>query len=278
MQKSGNKNMDNKKSRIEEVFVKLRNKDHKAFIPFITAGFPDLEKYLDLFFMLDRSGADIIEIGVPFSDPIADGPVLQTTSSIALENGIDMDKIFKSIETIRERSMIPVVLLVYFNMILRYGADKFLETAKKTGVDGIIIPDLPVEEFHIYNRIFLKNKIDPIMLISLTSSKARIRKIISKCRGFLYCISVKGVTGERKNIDPEFLKLLTCLRKLTDIPVCPGFGISNLDQVKILKTHCDGIIIGSRLSSMILESKDLQKGMARIEVFSKDINKILKYS
>jgi tryptophan synthase alpha chain len=163
-------------------------------------------------------------------------------------------------------------------MILGYGTQKFLETAKKAGVDGIIIPDLPVEEFQKYNDIFIKHDIDSIMLVSLTSSKERIKKIISNCRGFLYCISVKGVTGERKDIDPQFLKLLTDLRKLTEIPVCPGFGISNLNQVRELKNYCDGLIIGSKLSSIILESKSFQEGLVKLKIFTRDVNSILKTS
>ncbi len=266
----------NKTSRIDIVFKNLKNSNQKAFIPFITAGFPDFGRYIEIYETLDKSGADIIEVGVPFSDPIADGPVLQTTSSIALQNGINMDKIFGSIQIIRKSSTTPVVLLVYFNMILRYGTDKFLEAASKEGVEGIIIPDLPVEEFNKYIETFSKYNIDPILLVSLTSSEERIKKIISSCRGFLYCISVKGVTGERKRMDPEFLDLLISLRRLTDIPICPGFGISSLNHVKELKNHCDGLVIGSRLSSFILESKSFKEGLTRLKIFAADVNNILK--
>ncbi len=265
-----------KPSRIDIVFKNLKSRNQKAFIPFITAGFPDFDRYIEIYRTLDRSGADIIEVGVPFSDPIADGPVLQTTSSIALKNGINMDKIFRSIKIIRRSSITPVVLLVYFNMILRYGTDKFLEAACKAGVEGIIIPDLPVEEFNKYTDTFSRHHIDSILLVSLTSSEERIKKIISSCRGFLYCISVKGVTGERKRIDPEFLDLLISLRGLTDIPVCPGFGISNLEHVKELKNYCDGLIIGSRLSSLILESRSFKEGLTGLKIFASDVINILK--
>ncbi len=269
---------NNSHGRIGGVFRNLKSKDQKAFIPFITAGFPDLDRYIELYFALDKSGADIIEVGIPFSDPIADGPVLQTTSNIALKRGINTDNIFKSIQAIRKHSLIPVVILAYFNTVLRYGIDDFLRTANEVGVDGTIIPDLPVEELHKYKNNFYKYHIDPILLVSLTSGPERIREIIANCRGFLYCLSVKGVTGEQKNIDPELIKLLSYLRNLTEIPLCPGFGISNLDQIKELKNHCDGLIIGSKLSSIILESRNFKEGLKKLKDFTIGVNHKLKNS
>lgn len=266
----------NKNSIIKKVFEELRKSSRKAFIPFITCGFPSINGFLELFETLERNGADIIEIGIPFSDPLADGPVIQTTSKIALENGVNTDVVFKTIAKIRRNSGTPIVIMTYFNTIYHYGLEKFLKNAESTGVNGLIIPDLPLEEFICYESYFDRVNIDNIMLASLTSGKDRLKNIAEKSRGFIYCISVKGVTGIRSSISPEVINFLKKLRVVTSLPLALGFGLSSREQISQIKDYCDGIIIGSKILSMILEADSYEKGIRKVEDFTLKINNLLK--
>jgi len=266
----------NKSSIIEKVFEDLRKNNRKAFIPFITCGFPSLDSFLELFETLDRNGADIIEIGIPFSDPLADGPVIQTTSKIALENGVNTDVVFKSIIKIRRKSDTPIAIMTYFNTIYHYGLEKFLKNAESAGVNGLIIPDLPLEEFICYERYFNRVNIDTIMLASLTSGKDRLKNIAEKSRGFIYCISVKGVTGIRSSISPEVINFLKKLRVVTSLPLALGFGLSSREQINEIKDYCDGIIIGSKILSLILEADNFKQGLKSVENFTSNISNFLK--
>jgi len=265
----------NNDSVIENVFKSLRKNKGKAFIPFITCGFPSMEGFLDLFKALDRSGADIIEVGIPFSDPLADGPVIQETSKIALENGINTDIIFTYLSRVREESSKPIVIMTYFNTVYRYGVERFLDKSKGAGVNGIIVPDLPLEEFRYY-KYFKKANIDNIMFASLTSSRERLMTVARKSRGFIYCISVKGVTGVRNNVNPEIIDFLKGMRGITKLPLALGFGLSNRKQVSQIKNYCDGIIIGSKILSLVLEAESFGDGIKAVEDFATDISKVLK--
>lgn len=267
---------DGKDSPIERVFKKLRKNNQKAFIPFITCGFPSLNGFFSLFETLDKNGADIIEVGIPFSDPLADGPVIQTTSKIALENGINTDIVFNSIIRIRKSSDTPIAIMTYFNTIYHYGTGRFLKKAKRAGVNGLIIPDLPLEEFTSYKSYFHKAGIDNIMLASLTSGKERLQAITEESRGFIYCISVKGVTGIRNSINPEVINFLRNLRKITSLPLALGFGLSSREQISQIKNYCDGIIIGSKILSLILKADSFEQGIKEVENFTLSISSILK--
>jgi tryptophan synthase alpha chain len=266
----------NKNSIIEKVFEDLRKNNRKAFIPYITCGFPTLDGFLELFGILDKNGADIIEIGIPFSDPIADGPVIQTTSKIALENGINSDVVFKAIAKIRKKSDTPIAIMTYFNTIYHYGPEKFLKNAENAGVNGLIIPDLPLEEFICYEHFFKQVNIDNIMLASLTSGEDRLKNIAEKSRGFIYCISVKGVTGIRRSIGPEVINFLKKLRKITSLPLALGFGLSSREQINEIKDYCDGIIIGSKILSLMLEADNFKKGIKEVEIFASAMSNFLK--
>jgi tryptophan synthase alpha chain len=263
-------------SPIDRVFKNLRKNNQKAFIPFITCGFPSLDGFFKIFEALDKNGADIIEVGIPFSDPLADGPVIQTTSKIALENGINTDIVFNSIAEIRKSSDTPIAIMTYFNTIYRYGVERFLKKAKSTGVSGLIIPDLPLEEFTGYKSYFNQAGIDNIMFASLTSSKERLSMITEESRGFIYCISVKGVTGVRNSINPEVIDFLKNLKEMTGLPLALGFGLSNRDQIKQVKHYCDGIIVGSKILSLILEADSFKQGIKEVENFTSSISSILK--
>ncbi|MFC2145400.1 tryptophan synthase subunit alpha [Actinomycetota bacterium] len=265
----------NRQGRISRIFEELKKEDRKAFIPFITCGFPDLEGTFKLFEVLDRCGADLIEIGIPFSDPLADGPVIQKTSKIALEAGINTDTVFKTVKTIRKTSNTPIALLVYFNTIYAYGIERFLSNAKRSGVDGMIIPDLPLEEFNKYRALFDKGTIDNIMIASLTSGRERLADIAAAGRGFLYCVSLKGVTGIRSGLSDEVSDFLEILRSVTDLPLALGFGLSTPAQVSQIKDKCDGVIMGSKILDIILKSEDVDKGLNELEKFCGEIIKEL---
>ena len=263
-------------SPIDSVFKNLRKNNQKAFIPFITCGFPSLDGFFKIFEALDKNGADIIEVGIPFSDPLADGPVIQTTSKIALENGINTDIVFGSIAEIRKSSDTPIAIMTYFNTIFCYGVERFLKKAKSTGVSGLIIPDLPLEEFTGYKSYFSQAGIDNIMFASLTSGKERLSMIAEESKGFIYCISVKGVTGVRNNINPEVIDFLKNLKEMTSLPLALGFGLSSREQIGQIKNYCDGIIMGSKILSLILEADSFSKGIKEVENFTSSINNILK--
>ena len=265
-----------RENRIDNVFNELRSNGRKALIPFITCGYPSVDGFMKLFDVLEKNGADIIEIGIPFSDPLADGPVIQATSKIALENGINTDTVMDTIVKIRSKSNIPIVVLTYFNTVYRYGIDKFLKRASSAGVDGLIIADLPLEEFYNYRLFFNNSSINKIMLASLTSSKERLYKISNICKGFLYCVAVKGVTGIRDGISSEVKDFLVKLRSITNLPLALGFGISNPEQINEVKKYCDAIIIGSKLLSLLLDADDFNKGLSKVEEFMIKVKNVLK--
>ena len=265
-----------RENRIDNVFNKLRSNGQKALIPFITCGYPSIDGYMKLFNVLEKNGADIIEIGIPFSDPLADGPVIQATSKIALENGISTDTVIDTIVKIRSKSNIPIVVLTYFNTVYRYGIDKFLKRASSAGVDGLIIADLPLEEYYNYESLLSNDYINNIMLASLTSSKERLYKISNICKGFLYCVAVKGVTGIRDGISSEVKDFLVELRSITTLPLALGFGISNPEQINEVKKYCDAIIIGSKILSLLLDADDFNKGLSKVEEFMIKVKNVLK--
>ncbi len=261
---------------IAKVFSGLKKKNHKAFIPFITCGFPDQEKFYRLFETLDKSGADIIEIGIPFSDPLADGPVIQKTSRIALENGINTDIVFSMIEKIGEKTDTPLAIMTYFNTVYSYGIKRFLKRAEGSGVSGLIIPDLPLEEYKRYEDQFSDSNIDNILLAALTSGEKRLSAISKEAKGFLYCVSLKGVTGAGNILGSEVKDFLKKLRLVTELPLALGFGLRDLKQIDDIKDWCDGIIIGSKILSLILEAGSFTRGIREVEEFALGLRGILK--
>jgi tryptophan synthase alpha chain len=275
-QKVINSNYNTGVNSISRAFEDLKKKGHKAFIPFLTCGFPDMEGFIKTFKVLESCGSDIIEIGIPFSDPLSDGPVIQKTSNIAIENGINTDIVFEAITRIRGKSKTPVVILTYFNITYVYGIERFLSNASKAGVNGVIIPDLSLEEYKKYIRYFKASGIDNIMIASLTSDDLRLKSIVKAGRGFIYCVSLKGVTGARNSLSDELVGFLKRLRQNTDLPLAVGFGFSNSDQVKKIKNKCDGIIMGSKILDILLKAKDLDTGLKNMRGFVTEIVKELK--
>lgn len=242
-------------SRIKKVFDSVKKKSELALIPFITMGDPSINDTVELVLEMEKSGADIIEIGVPYNDPLADGPVIQDSYYRALQNGCNLKGVFSGIELIRKESEIPLVMMVYYNIIFCYGVKLFFENIKKVGVDGIIIPDLPLEEISEVKEYSDEYNIDLISLVAPTS-KERIGKIVADSSGFIYCVSVNGTTGERSNVSTNIDEYLSLVKRSTDLPCCVGFGISSKEDVDRLRGKCDGVIVGSAIVKRINKGKD----------------------
>jgi tryptophan synthase alpha chain len=239
------------KNRIHEKLKLLRLREEKALVCFITAGFPMLDATVPLVLEIEKGGADIIELGMPFSDPLADGPVIQQSSQAALSNGITLDKILSSVKTIRKSSAIPLVLMGYLNPILAYGAEKFFKSAASSGVDGIILPELPFEESKTYQSIFNRTGLAHIQLVTPTTSPERIALIDHASSGFLYCVSSTGVTGSRNTMSGTYLGSVKMHAKKN--PVLVGFGIRTPMDARRIAAYADGVIIGSALIERIAE-------------------------
>ncbi|MGA2120813.1 MAG: tryptophan synthase subunit alpha [Methanoregula sp.] len=236
-------------SRIEKVFEK---RGTRAFIGFTVAGDPDESTSLRIAKALIDGGTDILELGVPFSDPVADGPTIQRADDRALAAGTTPDTIFRMVKTIRAYSDVPVVFLTYYNIVYRRGIERFYREAREAGVDGILIADMPVEESAEVTVIAARYGIDPIFLITQTTSDERIRKIAAQARGYLYLVSVLGVTGVRDQVSSGAIDLLHRVRRHTDLPLALGFGISTPDHAATLAgAGADGVIVGSAIVDII---------------------------
>jgi tryptophan synthase alpha chain len=238
-------------SRIERKFTSLRAKGEKALICYITAGDPSLEKTGEIIMGLDAAGVDCLEIGVPFSDPTADGPIIQAASQRALKNGANLTRILAMIESIRTVTEIPIVLFGYYNPILSYGTERFAARAREAGVDGILVVDLPPEEAAELRQYTDPKKIDFISLIAPTTGIERVGQIASHATGFLYYISITGVTGTAKPQVKEVKKDVERIKEVTALPLVVGFGISTPQQAKEIAPCADGIVIGSAVVKMI---------------------------
>ena len=235
--------------RIDVVF---QNKGMTAFIGFAVAGDPDQETSVRIARALIDGGTDILELGVPFSDPVADGPTIQRADDRALAAGTTPDTIFRIVREIRAHSAVPIVFLTYYNIIYRRGIERFYREAHDAGVDGILVADMPVEESREIVKIAKKYRIDPIFLITQTTSDERMDAIVRQAQGFLYLVSVLGVTGARTTVSPEALALLHRVRMHTSLPLALGFGISTPDQVKICaRAGADGVIVGSAIVDIV---------------------------
>ncbi|TFE68900.1 tryptophan synthase subunit alpha [Methylacidiphilum caldifontis] len=249
--------------KISSTFAELNQKGQKAFIPFLMAGDPFFELSLDLIEALDESGADILELGIPFSDPLADGPIIQKSAMRALKEGMNIDKVFSLLQRIRKRTDIPVVLFSYLNPIFRYGLERFAAKAADSGADGVLIVDLPPEET-LEGLEFLEEKLDRILLVTPSTSLDRRKVIAAKSRGFLYCVSRYGITGIQKDLSREAYELVKSLEALKKVPLCVGFGVSSAEQAKIIASYADGVVVGSAL---VDEISKVAEGKSSIERF-----------
>jgi len=261
-------------SRIKEKFSELDAKGQKALIAYVMAGFPSEKATLSTIKGLVKGGVDIIELGFPFSDPLADGPVIQNASTVSLERGTNIKRFFASVKKIRAHTDIPLVLMTYTNILYHMGYPKFIAEAKKAGIDGFILPDMPVEESKEYLSA-AKNKIDTIFLVSPNTSKTRIRKIAKTSSGFLYLVAVYGTTGVKTVIKNYTLKAIKDVKKQTSgkIPVGVGFGVSTAGDVKkYIKAGADAVIVGSAFLKLV-EITPQTKLESTIASFTKSLKK-----
>ena len=248
-----------------------------AFMPYICAGDPTPELSRKLLMALEKTGADLIEFGVPFSDPIADGPTIQKASERALVHRISLQHILELVRELREETQIPIALMTYYNPIFRMGESKFCAAAKEAGVDGIIIPDLPPEEAESLLKIAPKYDLATIFLVTPTSPPNRLRLIASVSTGFIYCVSVTGVTGARDTLSEEIIPMVTQLRKHTDKPVCVGFGVSTSAQGCTVAQMADGVIVGSAIINVIERHLDDEtKIVSSVRRFAEELVKGVK--
>jgi tryptophan synthase alpha chain len=243
-------------SRIERRFDSLKRKGEKALIVYLTAGDPSLDITEALVLGLDAAGTDVVEIGVPFSDPTADGPIIQAASQRALRNGVTLSEVLNGIEKIRQTSQIPIVLFGYYNPIFCYGNQRFAKRARDAGVDGILVVDLPLEESDELRRHTDQSGVDFISLIAPTTNAERIRQVSTRATGFLYYISITGVTGTAKPQFPDMRRDVERIRGITSLPLVVGFGITAPQQAEKIAPFVDGIVIGSAFVRMIEENRD----------------------
>jgi tryptophan synthase alpha chain len=249
-------------NRIEKKFRELKAKKQKAFVAFITAGDPNLQTTARLIPELEKAGVDILELGVPFSDPMADGPVIQRSSERALASGTTLEKILKLVKQVRQSSPIPILLMGYYNPILSFGVKKYFAAAKRAGVDGTLIVDLPPEEGEEARRAARAQGISLVYLLAPTSDGERIRKVTQKGSGFVYYVSLTGITGARLSHDIKRQGALKALKGSSRIPVCVGFGIKTPEQARQVARLADGVVVGSALVDVMERSRG-KLGIAR---------------
>lgn len=234
-------------SSIDELFSKLRNEKRKALMPFLTAGDPDLEFTAAMIEKLVESGASMCEVGIPYSDPIADGPVIQESYTRALDQGVKLNSILETLGTVSPKVTAPLVTMVSHAIIYRHGIEKYADELQQRGIAGMIVPDLPVEESPQLAEICKSRDLSLIQLVTPTTTEDRALKIAETSSGFLYYVSVAGITGERTALPPELVDRVGWLREQTPLPICIGFGISQPEHVKLLAPVADGLIVGSAI-------------------------------
>ena len=263
-------------NRIEKRLEELKQENKKAFITYTTAGLPDLQTTAKLIFAQEEAGADILEIGVPFSDPVADGPVIQNASYQAIQKGTTLTKIFDMVEGARkEKCEVPIVFMMYYNTVYHYGLDAFVARCIECGVDGLIIPDLPFEEQSELKTVLAKNEASPI-LIQLVSpvSKQRVPMLLENARGFVYCVSQMGVTGKGANFHKDIREYLAAVKQTSAIPVMVGFGIRTAKDIEPFEDIVDGAIVGSNLLRILEESNySVDAVKEYVSGFKKELNK-----
>lgn len=259
-------------SAIDELFQQLRSDGRKAFMPFVTAGDPDLDSTSELLARLNGVGCHLAELGIPYSDPIADGPVIQASYTRSLSGGTNLDGIFSMVGGVTPSLKMPIVSMVSYSIICRRGTDRFLDQAIAAGVAGAIVPDLPVDESLEFAAQCRERDFSLIQLITPTTPRERAVEIARQTTGFIYYVSITGITGERTELPEELVTNLEWLRTQTSLPICVGFGISRPEQVEVLKPVCDGIIVGSaivrRIEAATTEKRPWEEVMIEVERFA----------
>jgi tryptophan synthase alpha chain len=258
-------------TRIARLFERLRAEKRPALITYITAGDPSPAATPDLVAALERGGADLVELGVPFSDPIADGPVIQRGSDRALKAGTNLRRVLEIAAEIRKRSEIPLLLFTYMNPVLRYGLEPLAKAAVASGIDGCLMTDLSVEEADPYIDVMRKAGLDTVFLAAPTSSRRRMELVAKYSTGFVYLVSRTGVTGERSNVSDSVAPLVSAMRGVTDLPLAVGFGISTAEHVRAVGAIADGVVVGSAIERAIEENAANPQLAAKMEGLAREL-------
>lgn len=254
--------------RIDKKFRELKAANKKAFVPFVTAGYPDFATTEKLVLEFEKNGADVIELGVPFSDPIADGPVIQKSSEEALKRGATLRKVLHLVARLRRATQMPLAAMSYFNPILSYGPLVFVRDAIRCGLDAVIVPDLPPEEEREFSEAAAQAGLDIIVFAAPTTPADRARVLIRAARGFVYFVSLTGVTGQRRDLPPDLRQRLVSFKKMAGaLPVCAGFGVSTPAQVRYVASLCDGVIVGSAIIEQITKNMGRPDMVKRVGAF-----------
>ena len=244
-------------SSVDEKFYELKNNKKIALMPFIMAGDPNIEKTSEILLKLQENGADLIELGIPYSDPLADGPIIQLSASRALKSGTTPKKVINLLESLKGELKVPIILFTYLNPLLCFGFEHFCELASNAGVSGLIIPDLPLEEAYKFSKIVSNHSMDLVLLVAPTTPFERMKKISNHTKGFTYVVSVTGVTGERNKMESRVENLIAKLKEINNNPIAVGFGISTPEHVnKVREWGADGVIIGSAFVKRISSSSE----------------------
>lgn len=264
------------KNRIEQKMCKLQEKGEKAFITYMTAGLPDMAGCKELIKVQEKSGTDVLELGIPFSDPVADGPVIQEASYKSIQLGTNLKKVFELMKEVRDEGVeLPIVFMMYYNTILYFGLEKFVEECVASGVDGLIIPDLPLEEQGELRQFLAKENAPILIELVAPVSAERIPKILENARGFVYCVSGMGVTGQSGNFHKEILNYLSSVKQVSRIPVMMGFGIEQAKDVAPMKDVIDGAIVGSHFIKLLEANHYKPKAAAEYcSTFKREINRL----
>ncbi|MFC4386412.1 tryptophan synthase subunit alpha [Gracilibacillus marinus] len=239
------------KHKIAQAFQTVEERGHKAFVPYIMAGDGGLDQLDDQLTFLEEAGATVVELGIAFSDPVADGPTIQEAGLRALENGVTLRKVLATLKESKSERNIPIVLMTYINPIHAFGVEQFAEACDEAGVDGLIIPDVPLEEETLLTPHLEKYDIALIRLAALTSTKDRLTEIAKRTEGFLYAVTVTGTTGARTSFKENLSEHLQALKAQCNVPVLAGFGVSTPEHVQNLTAYCDGVVVGSRIVDLL---------------------------
>ena len=263
-------------STIQQAFDEARRRNKCAFIPFITGGFPNNETFVSILKALDNSGADIIEVGIPFSDPLADGPVIQHSSKLALDRGVTPLTILDTLKSLKGVIKAPLVVMSYWNPIMRLGPGFFASALNDAGVSGAIVPDLTPEESEDWLKHATQNSVDTIFMVTPTTSGDRMKKITALSRGFVYVVSMTGVTGSGLVINSNLEQLVKKVKDVCDLPVAIGFGVSTADQAANLARYADGVIVGSALVKKSIEAASDEDAISSVRDLASEIAGALK--
>lgn len=257
--------------RIKDKFNQLKRQNKKAFIGYVPFGFPSPQYSEDIILSLAGGGIDLIEVGIPFSDPLADGPLIQRAAKTALDKGATLNRALECLTQIKDKVGIPVVVMTYYNPVLSFGMERFFRALKNTGVGGVMIVDLPIEESAEYIKVARKYNIDTVFFITPTTSWQRAKKIVQAGRGFIYYISVTGITGPRDLVYAPIATHIKKLKKITKLPICVGFGIHTKQQIEKISSFSDGVIMGSEIVKFIEDNCQNKDFLDKMKEFTRYI-------